>query len=103
LSYAILHSDPAAGYASRGGKMNPSQPALIRAAIERMPEGARIVAATDNDPDGRKLAGEIEALVRDSGREDLTFQSHWPEREGSDWNDRLRVELARQGLGPLFG
>jgi len=73
----------AARYASIGGKMNPSQPALIRAAIERMPEGARIVAATDNDPDGRKLSGgAIEALVRDSGRYDLVFQAHWPEEEG---------------------
>ncbi len=35
LSYAILHPNPAARYASIGGKMSPGQPALIRAAIVR--------------------------------------------------------------------
>jgi hypothetical protein len=33
--------------------MNPGQPALIRAAVAKMPEGSTIIAATDNDPAGR--------------------------------------------------
>jgi hypothetical protein len=47
-----------------GGALNPTQPALIQAAIERMGEGAEIIIATDNDPDGRKLADAIGALAR---------------------------------------
>jgi hypothetical protein len=49
LSYAALHpgADDAARYASTGGAMNPNQPALIRAAIEKLGQGARIVIATD--------------------------------------------------------
>lgn len=39
LSYAALHPDDAARYASTGGTMNPNQPALIRSAIEKMGQG----------------------------------------------------------------
>lgn len=39
LSYAVLHPDDHARYASTGRAMNPNQPALIRAAIEKMEQG----------------------------------------------------------------
>lgn len=103
ISYAILHPEGAARYASIGGKMNPGQPALIRAAIERMPEGAVIIAATDNDPDGRVLAEEIETIMRATGRADLTFQADLPEGEGFDWNARLKSCPTYPAPGPLFG
>jgi hypothetical protein len=83
--------------------MNPGQPALIRAAIERMPEGSTIIAATDNDPDGRALAGEIETIMRATGRADLTFQADLPEGEGADWNNRLKSCPTHPAPGPLFG
>ena len=82
-----------------GGALNPTQPALIQAAIERMGEGAEIVIATDNDPDGRKLADAIEALARETGRGDLRLIQDLPPREGQDWNDVLR----QRGESPPAG
>ena len=58
LSYAALHPDDNARYASFGGTMNPSQPALIRAAIERLAPGATVRIATDNDEDGAGFAAD---------------------------------------------
>jgi hypothetical protein len=71
LSHAALHPDEAARYATTWVAMNLSQPALLRAAIERMGQGARLVMATDNDPGGR-------ALARESGREDLRLVRDLP-------------------------
>ena len=71
LSYAVLHPDTNTRYASTGGAMNPNQPTLIRSAIEKMGQGARIVIATDNDDGGRTLAEQIEAIAAETGRADL--------------------------------
>ena len=90
LSYAALHPDPRARYASTGGAMNPAQPALIRAAIERMGQGSRIIIATDNDQGGRTLADKIEAIARETARADLTILRDLPEGEGQDWNAVLK-------------
>lgn len=97
LSYAALHPDEHARYASTGGAMNPNQPALIAAAIAKMGQGARLVIATDNDDGGRALAEQIEALARESDRPDLSIFRDLPEGEGQDWNDVLR---AGRGVGP---
>jgi hypothetical protein len=102
ISYAILHPEEGTRYASIGGKMNPGQPALIRAAIERMTEGSTIIAATDNDPDGRALAEEIETITKATGRADLIFQADLPEGEGADWNERLKSCPPHPAPGPLF-
>jgi hypothetical protein len=99
LSYAALHPDEAARYASTGGTMNPSQPALLRAAIEKLGQGARLIIATDNDAGGRGLADQIEALARESGREDLRLVRDLPAGEGEDWNDVLRA--VRAAAAPL--
>ncbi|MCP4287361.1 MAG: DUF3991 domain-containing protein [Gammaproteobacteria bacterium] len=103
ISYAILYPEGAARYASTGGKMNPNQPALIQASIEKMPEGSAIIAAMDNDPDGRKLAGEIEQIVKATGRNDLVFRQHTPAEEGADWNNLLKAHIQKAPAGPLFG
>jgi len=99
LSHHVLHPGERTRYASIGGALNPTQPALIRAAIERMGEGAEIVIATDNDPDGRKLADAIEALARETGRGDLRVSRDLPPQEGQDWNDVLR----QRGESPPAG
>jgi hypothetical protein len=91
LSHAALHPDAHARYASTGGAMNPSQPALIRAAIARMGQGSRIVIATDNDEGGRDLADQIEALARETGRADLIIVRDLPPGAGQDWNDVLKA------------
>src|SRR5450755_5088795 len=79
LSHAALFPGPREGgdrtrYASIGGKPNPQQPELIRAAVARMPVGSEIVAAMDADADGAKLAGVVRGAVELSGRTDLRFE-----------------------------
>jgi len=45
LSYAAMHPDQHTRYASIGGAPNPKQPALIAAAIARIPPGSEIRGA----------------------------------------------------------
>lgn len=87
LSHAALFPDKKARYASTGGKMNPQQPDLIRSAILHLPPGAEVVAATDADEDGRKMADQIKAEACEANR---NFIRHEPPAEGSDWNDQIR-------------
>ena len=89
LSHAVLFPDERARYASIGGKPNPLQPELIRAAIARMPSGSEIVSAMDADEDGGKLAEIVRQAVQLSGRDDLRFSDHRPSG-AKDWNDVLR-------------
>jgi len=91
LSHAVLFPDARARYASIGGKPNPEQPELIRAAAARMPTGSEIVAAMDNDADGAKLAEVVKRAVELTGRIDLRFTKHEP-LGFKDWNDQLRAK-----------
>jgi hypothetical protein len=91
LSYGALFPDEHARYASIGGAMNPGQPDLVSSAIQKMPQGARVILAMDNDGAGRDLADQIEALAQATGRVDLAIRRHLPEGEGDDWNDVLRA------------
>ena len=88
LSYAVLHPDENARYASFGGTMNPSQPALIRAAIERLSPGAVVRIATDNDEEGAGFARIIERLVAESGKADMAVDRAVP-LDAKDWNEAL--------------
>ncbi len=88
ISYHALNPDPFARYMSTGGKMNPTQPALIRAAVEKMGRGSVVVAAFDNDPDGQKMADEVKALTP-SGVE---FRRPLPP-VGKDWNESLKSKF----------
>lgn len=99
LSYAALYPDEYARYASTGGAMNPQQPELIRGAIEKMGPGSRLVIAADNDPAGRKLAGEIESIARQTVRSDFHVVNALPPEEGADWNNVLK---ARGRAGPAL-
>lgn len=96
LSYAaLLHpAEPLASYASIGGEPNPKQPALIRAVILKLPPGAEVVSAMDCDDAGRELSNVIRQAVRQSGRSDVSFRVHSPEKEGADWNDILKSRRA---------
>jgi hypothetical protein len=91
LSHALLFPDERARYASIGGKLNPIQPELIRAAIARMPSTAEIVAAMDADADGGKLSVIVRQAFELSGRADLRFVVHEP-FGFKDWNDQLRAQ-----------
>jgi len=89
LSHQVLFPDERTRFASIGGKPNPVQPELIRAAIARMPFGSEIVSAMDADEDGGKLAGIVRQAVQLSGRDDLRFVLQEP-FGFKDWNDQLR-------------
>ena len=89
LSHAVLFPDDRARYASIGGKPNPQQPELIRAAIARMPADSEIVAAMDADADGARLAGIIRNAFELVGRHDLRFAVQEPFGY-KDWNEELR-------------
>lgn len=88
LSYHALNPNDFTRYMSTGGKMNPTQPALIRAAIEKMGRGAVVVAAFDNDKDGEKLFEEVKALAP-SGVE---VRRPLPPI-GKDWNESLKAKI----------
>ena len=89
LSHAALFPNERSRYASIGGKMNPQQPSLVTAEILKLPNGAEVIAAMDNDADGKTLAEVIEAAVKTSNRPDLIYHSHFPAPPFKDWNDVL--------------
>jgi hypothetical protein len=90
LSFAVLFAHGRARYASIGGKPNPQQPELIRAAIARMPADSEIVSAMDADAEGCKLAEIVRRAVELSGRSDLRFILQEP-FGFKDYNDQLRA------------
>jgi hypothetical protein len=91
LSHAVLFPDNRTRYGSIGGKPNPQQPELIRAAIRRMPKYAKIIAAMDADEDGGKLSDMVREQVQLSERDDLVFIREEPFGH-KDWNDALRAK-----------
>jgi hypothetical protein len=89
LSYAVLFPDDRTRYASLGGQLSPQQCELMRAGAAGMPTNAKIIAATDADEPGGKLADNIREAVGLTGRDDLIFILHQPDGF-KDWNDQLR-------------
>ncbi len=90
LSHAVLFPDNHTRFASIGGKTNPQQPELIRAAAARMPVDSEVIAAMDADAEGRKLGELVRGAVAITGRKDLRFTVQEPEGF-KDWNDQLRT------------
>ncbi len=89
LSHAALFGEALTRFASISGKLNPRQPALIQAAIERLPLGGDVIAAMDADDDGRKLTGIIKEAFKAAKRDDLRYRVHEP-AGFKDFNDQLR-------------
>ena len=103
LSYAALHPHEHARYASFGGALNPHQPGLIQAAVERLPSGATVRIVTDNDADGARFAAVIESLVPERGSGDLVIEPAMPDG-AKDWNDALsRGWRTAMALAPAQG
>lgn len=102
LSYAGLFPDSEdhTRYGSLGGKPNPKQPELVKAAVARMSAGSHIIAAMDADEAGGQMAEvvrlAVESVGAKSGCADLVFKIHQPGLEGKDWNEAL------QKRGPSF-
>jgi hypothetical protein len=103
LSYAALHPDRHARYASIGGQVNPKQPTLIKDEILRMPTGSQIVSAMDNDKAGHLLSGMIVSAVAAAGRGDLSFIEDIPSIEGADWNNMLKDRKPPARFSPASG
>ncbi len=87
-SFQVLHGGDSSRYMSTGGALNSHQPALLRGAMEKMPEGAVILLGFDNDAGGKKLAQEVAALVP-LGRE---VRRMVPD-VGKDWNEMLKCRM----------
>lgn len=100
LSYYSLQGNNHLQVISTAGAMNPDQPALLRIAIEHMPAGSEIIAATDNDEGGDKLADQIEAAFTATERTDITFRRHSPPTAGQDWNNVLAASVSRPDPSP---
>lgn len=92
ISYYLLNP-PEQGEELRvfsiGGAMNPRQPDLIRAAMEKAPEGARVMTAFDADEAGDTLAETVAALAPSSVQ---VLRAFVPIGMGKDWNDALKYE-----------
>lgn len=99
LSYAALKGTAATRFFSIGGEMNPTQPGLIKTAIEKMPQGSKIVLALDNDQGGEGLSDKITAVFRDSSHAGCVLVHDRPSGSQKDWNDVLRASLAQGGQG----
>ncbi|PKN23549.1 MAG: hypothetical protein CVU68_00580 [Deltaproteobacteria bacterium HGW-Deltaproteobacteria-3] len=85
LSHAQLHKNPDSAYVSIGGQMSEHQQTLLRRVFERATNReAEIVIATDNDPGGDSLAGEIQKLIPAHGQ----FLRSVPAKK--DWNAELQ-------------
>lgn len=90
LSYAALFPGARARYHSIGGALNEYQPGQIKEEIALMPEGAEVIAAMNNDDDGRRLAEVVHRAFLETGRGDLVFRIHEPSVEDNDWNEVLK-------------
>jgi hypothetical protein len=93
LSYHALHPVPDSRYLSTGGALNHSQPDLIRSAIEKMPSGAEIIVAVDNDAGGQTLFDRIKALFGDCRGAGRVLTDGRPHGAGNDWNDVMRASM----------
>jgi hypothetical protein len=89
LSYHALHRPAQAHYFSIAGEMNPMQKILLASAMQKLPRGGTVIAATDNDPGGANLARKIREIAEGAERQDLRVIDHRPETEGQDWNNVL--------------
>ncbi|TWT41378.1 toprim domain-containing protein [Botrimarina hoheduenensis] len=101
LSYLVVRGGEGTRVASVNGRMNPQQPELVLSAIRRMEEGARIVAAFDNDQAGDELTAQLADIVISSGRTDVSFCDDRPVERGADWN-QLLVSRERSSARPAF-
>jgi Protein of unknown function (DUF3991)/Toprim-like len=100
LSYHALHRPAQAHYFSIAGEMNPMQKILLASAMQKLPRGGTVIAATDHDPGGVNLARKIREIAEEAARQDLGLIDHWPDREGQDWNDVQRALARSQSLAP---
>lgn len=86
MSFHLLNALDGVRYMSTGGTLNPQQPALLRAAMEKLPSGAVVVLAFDHDDGGEKLAAEVRAAAPAAVRLSRALPP-----TGKDWNESLKI------------
>lgn len=89
ISYLAIRDFEGLRVASISGQMNSQQPALIRAAIEHMGQGAQIIAAFDNDRGGDTLTEQLYEITRSAVQDSISFEANRPRCRGQDWNQVL--------------
>lgn len=89
LSYAALFGIDGRRFVSTAGALNPEQVALLRSAIQKLPEGAEIVLAVDADEGGDAIADVVDEIHGAVGRSRVTLRRDSPAGRGLDWNDVL--------------
>jgi hypothetical protein len=96
-SHQVLHPDELwTRYMSTGGEFSPQQrgnleleqPGLLRGAMEKLPAGAVVLLAFDDDEPGEKLVEEVKAIAP-AGRE---LRRVLPDH-AKDWNKMLKNRL----------
>ena len=103
LSFATLHPSATSRYVSTGGALNPFQPELIKRAVAKLPEGAKVILAMDHDEAGEKLAEEIQGHLAAVLAEGATVSVQSPQGRGEDWNDVLRASNSESGPSMTLG
>lgn len=102
FSYHQLHPDSRTRYASTGGAFGERQGRHVARAIAGLPPGATVIAATDSDEAGEKLAAKVCTLAGE-----VTVVRHRAPT-GKDWNEWLQlrerdyimaVRLMGRGIG----
>ncbi len=96
LSYAAVRPGAGTLYASTAGELNPEQPALLTAAMDRLPNGGEVVLPVDHDNGGTIIGGRIKAAFAAAGRPGLSLRYDRPRTPGADWNDELRAALGHR-------
>jgi hypothetical protein len=88
LSHFQLHRRETARYMSVGGAWSPAGLHELTASTRRLPEGARVVLAFNNDKAGTELADRLQPRLEAEAR---VVTRHVPARAGADWNDVLQA------------
>lgn len=96
LSYAALKPDSTFRYVSTAGEMSAAQSDLLKSAFEKLPKGARIILAMDNDAGGDHLIEKIQGLFSDLKLAEVVLVIDRPQGRGQDLNDVLRADTAKK-------
>lgn len=101
LSVAALFGTSGRSIVSTAGHISSLQNELLVKAALSLPEGSRVILATDNDAAGIKLSQTIRERLEAAN---VTAPIHecLPPEEGLDWNDVLRREGPRSIPCPRF-
>lgn len=80
-------------FVSTEGAFSPETQEMIKKEILSMPESVKVVAAFDNDEQGKKYASELKILCKNINRD---FQTDLPRVKDYDWNKVLQKSLERE-------